>query len=72
MWNAHPAPPAKPGRFRKMHASSCRRVRYSSLATFTHTGFLRPFFRNCQSCGVSFAATLSTCFMSFLSEACAP
>ena len=43
-----------------------------SSVPFAHTPFLRPFLRNCQSSAVSFAATRSTCFMSFALEACAP
>jgi hypothetical protein len=70
MWKAQPAPAAKPGRFKKMHASSTKRVTVSPLLFVWMTFFLAPW--NCHSSGVRVAAAFSTRRASFLSTRCAP
>ena len=65
--NAQPGPASKPGRLRNTHASSCRRVRHSSLPALAHTPFLSPIDLNCHSSSPSRLASFSTCSLTFFS-----
>src|SRR5689334_9018143 len=70
--SAQPGPASKPGRFKKMHASSCSRVFHSSLPARAHTPFLRPSCLNCHSSSESFLASFSTRSLTFFSDSYAP
>src|SRR3954452_5011484 len=58
--SAHPGPASKPGRLRKTHASSCKRVRHSSLPALAQTPFFKPICLNCHSSSPSRLASFST------------
>ncbi len=72
MWSEQPAPAGNPGRFRKMHAPSQRRVCFSPSSSACVHPLSLPTSWNCHSSGVRRATCPATRFSSSSSEKCAP
>src|SRR6516162_2716103 len=70
--SAQPGPASKPGRFKKMHESWCKRVFHSPLPALDHTPFFSPISRNCHVSAGSLRASFSTLSLTFFSDSYAP
>lgn len=71
-WRAHPAPPSKPGRLRKMHAPSTTRVFKLPSFSLTDQPFFSATFLCCQCFDLRRFTALTTVCWSSSSMKCAP